>query len=44
MPPHDLLQELVVTLILFNNFINTNPVLFNIFINKLNKDDINLRG
>lgn len=34
MPPHDLLQELV-TLVLFNNFINTSPVLFNIFINKL---------
>lgn len=44
MPPHDLLQKLVVTVVLLNNFINTNAVLFNIFINKLNKNDINLRG
>lgn len=44
MPPHGLPQEPVFTLVLFNNFINIDPVLLNIFINKLNKDAINLGG
>lgn len=44
MVPNGMPQEPVSTLVLFNNFINIDPVLFNIFINKLNKDNIKLGG